>query len=89
MKYTNFNKLGETIVPDSIPVSELVKLIAGRILRIEQEDFVLIIHKGHLTFTSRDQIESTNKMIENSQKMLQDLRLQAFADTMDQMFGGI
>ena len=71
----------EIVKPDAIPIGELIKLIDGRIPRFEQKDFVLIIHNGHLIFTTKDEIEDTNQRIEKT-------RLDAFYQSMKQMFEG-
>lgn len=89
MKYTNYTNLRETVKPDSIAIGDLIKLIDGRISRIEQDDFVIIIHNGHLCFTTRDEIEESNKILEKNQRMFEQIKIDAFSQTMNQIFGGL
>lgn len=48
--------------PRSIPIGELIKLIDGRIDHIEHDGFIIKIWNGHVTFTSKKQIEKSNRL---------------------------
>lgn len=46
--------------PKSIPIGELIKLIDGRIKRIEQDGYVITVYNGHICFANKSYYDKPN-----------------------------